>query len=373
MPVSVDDYLSRPVAPAVSVELEPVYNMVYSLLLLAREEETSGLSDWVVQTAHSMSAEERRVHRVVLDGLHYAVLPRRSWQSFPDYLDYLSRADPAALRDQMLDTYLGMWVHMQEISSQESANAVARMRSKMLSSPTAYVEFLSETFSSMVTPEVEQEAYNYTINPPAMKELIVRHLRMMWESFLAPEWARVRPMLQESVEAFRRIDLMRMPRLETARLVTGQPVGDERKHLKDVIENSRKLVFIPSAHVGANLGIIHHPEMGAVLFQARVPEEAASQAPNLSRAEIIVRLSALADDTRLRILKYITDNGEQRAQDIIKSLDLSQSAASRHLSQLSAAGYLIERRVEGAKSYAINPERIQGALGAVSRYLSKAG
>jgi len=50
-------------------------------------------------------------------------------------------------------------------------------------------------------------------------------------------------------------------------------------------------------------------------------------------------------------------------------LDLSQSAASRHLKQLSATGYLSERRREGAKCYSLDPERIEDVLAAVSSYL----
>ena len=43
----------------------------------------------------------------------------------------------------------------------------------------------------------------------------------------------------------------------------------------------------------------------------------------------------------------------------MQGLDLSQSAASRHLKQLSATGYLLERRFSGAKCYKLNPQRIR--------------
>ena len=82
-----------------------------------------------------------------------------------------------------------------------------------------------------------------------------------------------------------------------------------------------------------------------------------------------MRLNALADDTRLRILKLISEKGELRSQDIMQSLDLSQSAASRHLKQLSATGYLFERRHSGAKCYKLNPQRIKDTLQAVSIFL----
>jgi DNA-binding MarR family transcriptional regulator len=77
----------------------------------------------------------------------------------------------------------------------------------------------------------------------------------------------------------------------------------------------------------------------------------------------------MADDTRLRILRLIAEEGEKRSQEIKRELDLSQSAASRHLKQLSATGYLAERRCEGAKCYSLNMDRVEDTLKAVSAYL----
>jgi DNA-binding MarR family transcriptional regulator len=58
-----------------------------------------------------------------------------------------------------------------------------------------------------------------------------------------------------------------------------------------------------------------------------------------------------------------------RSQEIIEQLGISQSAASRHLNQLSATGYLIERRCSGAKCYSLNQERVQDTMRAVEAFL----
>jgi DNA-binding transcriptional ArsR family regulator len=132
----------------------------------------------------------------------------------------------------------------------------------------------------------------------------------------------------------------------------------------------KQVIFVPSAHIGPYLG--KHWAGGDTLwvfFGARLPEGVPFHAPDLSRAEIVVRLSALADDNRLRILKLISEKGELSSQEIMASLGFSQSAASRHLKQLSATGYLSERRCNGAKCYQLNPERIENTLRAVSSFL----
>ncbi len=89
----------------------------------------------------------------------------------------------------------------------------------------------------------------------------------------------------------------------------------------------------------------------------------------MSRADIVVRLSALGDDDRLRILKLISQRGEMKSAEVMEELGFSQSASSRHLKQLSASGFLSERRCNGAKCYQLNPERIEQTLEAIAKFL----
>jgi DNA-binding transcriptional ArsR family regulator len=133
------------------------------------------------------------------------------------------------------------------------------------------------------------------------------------------------------------------------------------------------IVFVPSAHIGPYLGkSCTGTDTLWVLFGARLPkgiELGGSHAPDLSRAEILVRLGALAEDNRLRILKLVAEEGELCSQEIIARLESSQSTVSRHLKQLTATGYLGERRINGSKCYTLNVERIKDTLQAISAYL----
>jgi DNA-binding MarR family transcriptional regulator len=51
-------------------------------------------------------------------------------------------------------------------------------------------------------------------------------------------------------------------------------------------------------------------------------------------------------------------------------LQLTQSATSRHLRQLSAAGYVVERRREGAKCYSLNRDRVTEMHHALEQFVS---
>ena len=56
-------------------------------------------------------------------------------------------------------------------------------------------------------------------------------------------------------------------------------------------------------------------------------------------------IGSINDETRLRILRFIDENGELCVCDIEKSFDMIQSRVSRHLKILKEAGFLkVERK-----------------------------
>ncbi|MCP4423871.1 MAG: winged helix-turn-helix transcriptional regulator [Chloroflexi bacterium] len=362
MPAPTTDIVRQPTQAKIAVALEPAHHMLNSLMLLIKSEHLSGYGEWVTQTAVSLTPEQLHMNELVLLGLHYAVVPFRSWSSFEAYLGNLAAHNPVTLRDRVLDAY-------QNLPCQREKPITDR--DQILSSADAYLDYLYDRFpDTVINDEIEREAYALMIDPPAMQQVIVNHLREMWQTFLKPEWIRIQPMLQASVEAFGQIDFSDMTPLEAARTVVGQELPEHWEKMLGGEETPiEQVVFVPSAHVGPYLGTFKPNGILWLLFGARLPEGTAVTSPDLSRSELLVRLNALADDTRLRILQIIREEGEQCSQDIINQLDLSQSAASRHLKQLSATGYLSERRRDGAKCYSLNPERVEGILQALSYFL----
>ncbi len=366
MPTPVQDLTSALTKTSISVGLEPAYNAMESLMLLTnvKGEKMAGLLDWVNQTRAALSEEELNTHNLVMDGFYYAVLPEKSWSSFPAYIDHLESVDPVTLRDKLLNAY----VNLPCKKYKDDSEPMQLEKEAVLSSAEAYLQFLMDCFGcDHIDTELETQAYHYATDPPAMQTLIVSHLREMWERYIAPEWERVQPMLSECVSAFEQIDFKGMSKLEAAQIILDQEVSEE--HQVEMIERAERVVFVPSAHIGPYIGGLIGESTLYIMFGARLPKGTQVYAPDLSRTEILVRLAALADDNRLRILKFVSDHGEQRSQEIMENLDLSQSASSRHLKQLSATGLLTERRCNGAKCYKINPERLDDTLQAISVFL----
>jgi DNA-binding transcriptional ArsR family regulator len=239
---------------------------------------------------------------------------------------------------------------------------------EVLSSAQNYVEFLRYRFGDeLVEEDVETRAYQYVIDPAALKQLVTGHIRWFWKNYLQAEWDRVRPMLEESAKAFNQIDTSHMSRVELIDFVTGKEIAESK--WGDELLNARELVFIPNAHIGPYIRATRLGSSFYIYFGAHLPEGSDVRVPELDRAEIVSRISALADDTRLQILQMIAEKGEMRSQEIMEAINLSQPSVSRYLSQLAAAGYLQERRANGAKAYILNEDRIEKTLKAVSAFL----
>lgn len=346
------------------VAMEPAHVMLNSLVLLNKREHMPGVHEWVERTAVSLTPEQRHNNLLVMEGFYHAVEPHRSWSSFPAYIDYMEREDPVVLRQRMFNMYEQLY------SSPEKSGEALDIET-VIRSPGSYLDYLYGRFpAENVNVQIETEAYQLLKEPPAMQAAIVSHLRQMWTLFLAEEWARTRPLLQSSVDAFSQVDFSNMSPTEAITAVIGRDMAS----WCDKLISSRptaQIIFVPSPHLGPYTFNFKTDSIIWLLFGARLPHGSLINAPDLSRSELLVRITALADDTRLRILQLIKEEGQMCSQDVQQRLELSQSAGSRHLKQLTATGYLLERWFEGAKCYSLNQERIEDTMQALSRFLTR--
>ncbi|MCL4261948.1 MAG: winged helix-turn-helix domain-containing protein [Anaerolineae bacterium] len=347
---------------AVRVAVEPAHIMLNSLVLINRREKMPGVHEWVERTAVSLTSEQRHTNMLVMEGFFHAVAPHRSWSGFPAYLDYMEQEDPVVLRQRLFDAYEQMG------SSLEKTGQPFNMETT-LATVGSYLDYLYARFpENHVHVQIETEAYHLLQNPPEMQAVLVGHLRQMWYLALQEEWERTRPLLQSSAQAFSQLDFSDMTLLEAAQTIIGTDLPEWWQKYTDRASYTQ-FIFVPSPHIGPYVSSFATDTTIWLLFGARLPQGSMVDAPDLSRSELLVRLTALADDTRLRILQLLKEEGELCSQDVQQRLELSQSAGSRHMQQLGATGYVRERRVEGQKCYSLNEERIEDTLLALSRFL----
>lgn len=341
----------------------PALNAFESMMLIWNTEYESGLQGWVKHTTDQMNEEERFRHKLVTNGFYYAIQPVHPDESFEAYLKRLEDTAPSAFRDRLLGGYERILrkYHMTEPDQKlDWANA--------LTSAENYVEFLMKPFGAESTDvQVEMRAYDYVVDPAALKQLVTSHMRWFWKKFMEPEWQRVAPMLEETVRAFNQVDLTQMSRSEILSYVAGQDLSGSK--WAEIIESTEKVVFLPNAHIGPYIHTSVMDDTAYLTFGAHLPEGSGLSIPELDRTEIASRMAALADETRLSILQIIARNGEMRTNDLMEEVKLSQPSVSRYLSQLTACGYLTEKRVNSAKVYSLNRERIEKTFKAVTVFL----
>lgn len=371
--MAAQDLILAPATVTVSFRLDPVLVSLDTLMLIRSDMQLSGVSAWVAETRAALPPERRRANALVIEGAYKALMPDRPWDSFLAYVDDLAARDPETLRDAAI-----AWLSDRELLLAEGLTPLDPATA--LNDEAAFIAFHEQAHAKKRAeyPEIElafdrqfyTELHQLYRNPQVLQVLIVEHLRAMWDEVLAADWAHHEPLLREAVEAFSQMNYRGLTALEAVRAVTGRDLSTWERELS----RAEHLVFVPSAHIGPYVRLFKTDSATAYLtFGARLPEGARTVSPALNRSELLVRLSALADDTRLQILELLTQHSELCAQDIMVKLDLSQSSASRHLRQLTATGYLLERRRDVAKCYSLNPARVEDTLAALQRFFRVKG
>ena len=150
---------------------------------------------------------------------------------------------------------------------------------------------------------------------------------------------------------------------------TGNMLVDDASTLEGIFSRCPMLI---ATHCEDEATIRHNEQVFREKYGEGIPIELH---PEIRSAEGCLKSSTLAVElakrhgTRLHILQMIAEQGEMRSQEIMEAINLSQPSVSRYLTQLTATGYLQERRESGAKVYILNKDRIEKTLKAINAFL----
>lgn len=347
-----------------SFSTAPVYNLLCSLFLLCENKDE--ITEWVTQMNQQLDDDQLQTNKMVAS-IASRLISGKNWSNFPEWLAYLEELDPHQMQDLLVEDFLQASAKILGIPVEQlpSPEEILADESIYLSTYERVIERKDYKFKK----EYFQQEYQLIKDPVAGKDTILSHLQWIWETHLQPEWDRIQPMLQDSITAFESLDFSGMSTDEALTRITGR---DQMPQIwEGWIATAKEVVIIPSAHIGPYLMTMDNID-GTVwlVVRARIPEGAGISSPSLTRSELLMRLSALSNDTRLRILEYLNQEGEQNANEIRKKLELTQSATSRHILQLVATGYLHQRRLDGVKHYHVNADRIGDTADALVRFLN---
>ena len=320
--------ISCPHTVEVTAALEPVFNALLSMWALTAGDAVP-TDKWILHAASQLTAEQATFNRLLFTAFGPALLPEEPVADFATYFDALA-VQPAMLFHSRL-----------VVAAQMIENTQGRA-----------------------------EADALLTNPQEIQRRIVEHLRTLWDGTLAAEWKRhvfhLAGMTRSINELiFSQPRWQEMTAIDALRqLLLTEPTDAQIEQAAGV----RRIVLVWSPHL-----IAHCSRFGSsdTLWLMRKFDPRVMRRDPLSRAEVLGPLSALADDTRLRILEFLAEQGEQRGQEIIAQLDGSQGNVSRHLKQLVGAGFVRERRAGDAnKHYQFDAAGLQRILFLLRQMLS---
>lgn len=357
--------------PAKTAEVEfeaaPVPILLHTILLINivsadSDDALPGVARVPRTIARALTLEQRTDLRMAYWLIGDRLLLDYRHLTFPEFLDALEQLDAVALRDDAI----GWMQHKEGFVGQEA----------VLTNFDAYRAVIqpiydekSELLGEFDVP-LHQQLWALLRDPLNLKARLLHFLRVIWEQHLRDEWKHVQPTVTQCVDAFRQQDYSRLSTAEIVAHVTMRDLQSEAFFKKE-IQNAKHIVFVPTPYLGPYVTWMHDEVSGRdlVFFGARQPRDISQRSAALNRNELLIWLNALADETRLRMLEMLTHEEEICAQDFITTLDLSQSSASRHLRQLTASGYLTERRRDVAKCYSLNRERVEDTIRALRQLL----
>jgi len=202
-------------------------------------------------------------------------------------------------------------------------------------------------------PEAFQALLRTAAQAEAFGSAYLEALETFWRVFFCEEEARLRPWLARGLEEAqalaRRTDLPNLLDLLSGGV-----------HF-EALEGVPELVLVPS-YWSTPLVFYSRvaPERWLLVFGCRPPQQSLLPGEDLPET-LLNRLKALADPTRLHILRYLAQ-GPQTPTQLARRLRLRAPTVVHHLQALRVAGLVqITITREGERLYALRPEAIRQA------------
>jgi DNA-binding transcriptional ArsR family regulator len=206
-------------------------------------------------------------------------------------------------------------------------------------------------------------------------------LHAYWEHAFRTEWSRVEDSLADAVSAAGRDIAARglhaalagvSAELRTASANGAATLTLARSHDHEIrLEPGRHLVLVPSIYVWPHVRVNCDPPWppGLVYPAPAVREEGRVSIPP---SELLRVLRAVADDTRLRMLKVVAER-PRSTQELAPLLHISEATCSKHLRVLAEAGVLASTRDGYYVLYSLDHARLLSLTPSISAFLAKDG
>jgi len=194
-----------------------------------------------------------------------------------------------------------------------------------------------------------------------------------WDAAFADEWRRIEPVLEEAdAETSRRLEehglVHLFERLPAGAHADARALTVESPTDATIVPSAeRSLRFSPSTFVWRRI-LVAADRRGPVTVLYAAPASMRQLRPVAAPTELVGMLSALADDTRLRVLKLIAHR-PRTAQELAPIVGMSSTGLSKILRKLATAGLVDARREGYYVVYSLNTAQIRSLPQVLEQFL----
>ena len=198
-----------------------------------------------------------------------------------------------------------------------------------------------------------------------------------WQSVFAAEWRQVDLVLADSTADSDR----RLARLGIWAVLGRLPTHyrpDPGRHILEIdlphehsvfVSADNPLVLTPSVFAWPHVFVNCDPPWPTSLVYP-APSLARDAVAQIPPSELTLILRALADDTRLRVLKLIAEQ-PRTTQELAPLVGLSMSGVSKAIQKLAEAGLISSRREGYYVVYHLSPGRVTALAAAIAQFLEQ--
>lgn len=315
-----------------------------------------GLSDWLRTVPPSPARHEFVSLTRYCPGLwarltHFPTGPARDdFNAFCTSLESRSADEVAAIAKVSLRERLAAWGVGGASASLPDQFAAAQAARRARYGDPATPDLPPDALAALVTHD--------------LKPRLIALFTEFWIDHYAARWEEDRPRMEASVRFHNRQQYS--PNFDSLFVAaTGRNMPDS---IRDALPGVARAVFVPSCHIGPYFLFTIALPMIAISFNALTVDPTSQSRPEV--VGLFPPLKALADETRLQMLGVLSDGRERYAQEIITALNISQSAASRHLTLLEKSGLVAVRKEGAAKFYSLDPKQSQRLIDSLKRLLT---
>jgi biotin operon repressor len=196
----------------------------------------------------------------------------------------------------------------------------------------------------------------FATDPTELKSRIVSILTLWYRDVFRPLESQVVPLLLRDAQMKREL----IPTMSSEQLIETATNG-----LTFLPEPGyRKVLLIPSFTLRP--WIITTEYLDSKIFYYPLADEIVQQGP-LPPANLVRLYRALADERRLRILKFLVQREPVSLQEVAEAVDVTKSTAHHHLATLRTAGLV--RVSDANKGYSLRKEMLPRVWQALQGYL----